>query len=164
MPTVTDLLECFGPLLEAVAQRDRDSDEITADRIEAGQKFLEDFATACATGARPAMEAVLERLRHFGGDGLVEERSGGEVRFPNPRLTLWMSLKGPITGEPRLDRHPYLQFEADVEKRKVQVDEGDMWRGAGGHSSGRAGEWDVVELTPDRVTRELLAVARRAAG
>lgn len=81
-PTVTDLLEGFGPLLEAVAQRDHDSDEITADRIEAGQKFLEDFATACATEVRPAMEAVLERLRQFGGDGLVEERSGGEVRFP----------------------------------------------------------------------------------
>jgi hypothetical protein len=162
--TPTDPLGDFGPLLAAVAQRDRDSEDLTADRIEAGQKFLDDFATACATEVRPAMDAVLERLRQSGGGGLVEVRSGGEARFRDPRLTLWISLKGEISGEPRLDRYPYLQFEADVEKRKVQVDEGDMWRGAGGHSSGRAGTWDVAELTRDRVIRELLAIARRAAG
>jgi hypothetical protein len=160
----TDPLEAFGPLLAAVAQKDRDSDELTADRLEAGQKFLEDFAAACATEVRPAMEAVLERLRQLGGGGLVEEHPGGEARFHNPRLALWMSLKGEIVGEPRLDRYPYLQLEADVEKRKVQVDEGDMWRGAGGHSSGRVGAWDVAELTGDRITKELLAVAGRAAG
>jgi hypothetical protein len=69
-----------------------------------------------------------------------------------------------MEGEPRPDRYPYLQLEADVERRKVQVDEGDMWRGAGGHSSGRAGAWDVAELTRDRITRELLAIVGRAAG
>jgi hypothetical protein len=147
-----------------VAQKDRDSDELTADRLEAGQKFLEDFAAACATEVRPAMDAVLERLRQLGGGGLVEEHPGGEARVHNPRLALWMSLKGEIVGEPRLDRYPYLQLEADVEKRKVQVDEGDMWRGAGGHSSGRVGAWDVAELTRDRITKELLAIAGRAAG
>jgi hypothetical protein len=132
--------------------------------LEAGQKFLDEFAKACATEVRPAMDAVLERLRQLGGDGLVEEHSGGEARFPNPRLTLWVSLKGEIVGEPRLDRFPYLQLEADVERRKVQVDEGDMWRGAGGHSSGRVGAWDVDELRRDRIIKELLAVALRAAG
>ena len=159
-----DPLEGFGPILAAVAQRDRDSEEITADRVEAGQKFLADFATACADEVRPAMDTVLERLRQLGGGGLVEEHAGGEARFRNPRLTLWVSLKGEVVGEPRLDRYPYLQFEADVDRRKVQVDEGDMWRGAGGHSSGRVGAWDLAELTRRRVTDELLAIARRAAG
>jgi hypothetical protein len=145
-----------------VAQKDRDSEVRNADRVEASDKFLEDFATACTTEVRPAMDAVLERLRQLGGGGLVEEHSGNEARFRNPCLTLWMSLKGDIIGEPRLDRLPYLQLEADVDRRKVQVDEGDMWRGSGGHGSGRVAAWDVNELTRDRVINELLAIARRA--
>jgi hypothetical protein len=150
--------------LEAVAQSDRDSTDLTADRLQTGQKFLDDFATACKTEVRPAMEAVLERLRQLGGGGSVEEHPGGEARFRSPRLALWMSLKGEIVGAPRLDRHPYLQLEADVEQRKVMVDEGDMWRGAGGHSSGRVGTWEVPDLTRERITGELLAIAQRAAG
>jgi len=74
-----------------------------------------------------------------------------------------MSLKGEVVGEPRLDRYPYLLLEADVEGRKVQVDEGDMWRGAGGNTSGRIGTWEISDLTRKRVTEELLAIARRAA-
>jgi hypothetical protein len=109
------------------------------------------------------MFAVLARLRELGGDGQIEEHPGGEARFRNPRLTLWMSLNGPIVGEPRLDRYPYLQLEADVERRQVQVDEGDMWRGVGGHSSGRVATWGTADLTKQRVTEELLAIARRAA-
>jgi hypothetical protein len=162
--TATDPLEGFGPVLAAVAQRDLDSEVRTADRVEAGQKFLDDFAAACTAEVRPAMTAVLDRLRQLGGGGLVEEHSGNEARFRNPCITLWMSLKGEITGEPRLDRHPYLQLEADVDRRKVQVDEGDMWRGSGGHSSGRVAAWEVGELTRERVINELLAVARRASG
>ena len=121
------------------------------------------FAIACETEVRPAMKAVLDRLRQLGGGGLVEEHAGGEPRFPQPRIVLWMSLKGELVGEPRPDRYPYLQLEADVERRQVQVDEGDMWRGAGGRTSGRARAWDLSELTRQRVTDELLVIARRAA-
>ena len=46
----------------------------------------------------------------------------------------------------------------------IQVVEGGMWKGAGGNSSGRVGKWEVSELTRDRVLRELLAIAQRAAG
>jgi len=162
-PSPTDPLAGFGPILAAVAQRDRDSAEVTADRLDAGKKFLDDFAAACEKEVRPAMDAVLERLRQLGGGGLVEEHPGGEARFRSPRLALWMSLKGEIVGEPRLDRYPYLLLEADVEGRKVQVDEGDMWRGAGGNTSGRVGVWELSDLTRQRVTEELLAIARRAA-
>jgi hypothetical protein len=158
-----DPLAALGPIVAAVAESDRRSSALTADRREAAQRFLEDFATACETEVKPAMAAVLERLCQLGGGGLIEQHPGGEARFRNPRLALWMSLKGDIVGEPHLDRYPYLQLEADVEALKVQVDEGDMWRGAGGNSTGRAGTWDIVDLTRRRVTEELLAVARRAA-
>ena len=157
-----DPLAALGPIVAAVAESDRRSSELTADRREAAEKFLEDFATACEAEVKPAMAAVLERLCQLGGGGLIEEHPGGEARFRNPRLALWMSLKGEIVGEPHLDRYPYLQLEADVEALKVQVDEGDMWRGAGGNSTGRAGTWDMVDLTRRRVTEELLAVAQRA--
>jgi hypothetical protein len=158
----SDPLAALGPIVAAVEESDRRSSELTADRREAGQKFLEDFATACETEVKPAMKAVLDRLSQLGGGGLIEEHPGGEARFRNPRLGLWMSLKGEIVGEPHLDRYPYLQLEADVEALKVQVDEGDMWRGAGGNSTGRAGTWDLADLTRRRVTEELLAVAQRA--
>ncbi len=163
LSTASDPLAGFGPILAAVAQRDRSAAEVSADRLDAGRKFLDDFATACETEVRPAMDAVLERLRQLGGDGLVEEHPGGEARFRSPRVALWMSLKGEIVGEPRLDRYPYLLLEADVEGRKVQVYEGDMWRGAGGNTSRRVGAWEVSDLTRQRVTEALLAIARRAA-
>jgi hypothetical protein len=162
-PTKTDPLAGFALIVAAVAQRDRDSAELTADRLDVGQRFSDDFASACEAHVKPAMQAVLERLQQLGGGGLIEEHPGGEARFPMPRLTLWMSLKGDM-GEPRLDRYPYLQLEADVQDRKVQVDEGDMWRGAGGNCSGRVGAWEVTDLTIERVTEELLAIARRSAG
>ncbi len=162
--TATDPLAELGPVLAAVAQRDRESAEAASVRAELGRKFLNDFAKACVQEIRPAMSAVLERLQQLGGDGVIEEHAGGEARFQKPRIALWMSLKDKIVGEPRLDRHPYLLFEADVESQKVQVDEGDMWRGAGGNFSGRVGVWEVTELTHDRVTKELLSIAHRAAG
>jgi hypothetical protein len=149
--------------LAAVARRDRESGEAATARAELRQKFLDDFSKACVQEVRPAMSAVLKRLQQLGGDGIIEEHPGGEARFPRPRITLWMSLKDKIVGEPRLDRHPYLLFDADVESQKVEVNEGDMWRGAGGNFSGSVGMWDVTELTHDRVTNELLSIARRAA-
>jgi hypothetical protein len=162
-PTATgaEMLAAFAPIVAAVAQRGRDSAELGAEKLEAGKKFLDEFATACATGVRPAMNAVLQQLRQLGGGGLLEEHPGGEARFTKPRIALWMSLEGEV-GVPRLDRYPYLLLEADVDRGKVQVDEGDMWRGAGGNSSGRVGAWDIVDLTEDHIVKELLAIAERA--
>jgi hypothetical protein len=37
-----------------------------------------------------------------------------------------------------------------------------MWRGAGGNRSGPTGTWKLSEITKDGVTKELLAIARRA--
>jgi hypothetical protein len=74
-----------------------------------------------------------------------------------------MSLEGGIVGEPRADREPYLQLEANVAGRDIEVSEGDMWHGAGGRRSGPVGHWRLFELTKDRVIQELLAIARRSA-
>lgn len=42
-----DPLSGFGPILAAVAQRDDNAAEVSADRFDARRKFLDDFATAC---------------------------------------------------------------------------------------------------------------------
>ncbi len=157
-----DPLAGFDEIVDLVAQKDRQlADSGSHERVEL-QEFLVAFQTACQTEVRPAMETVLDRLRRHGGGGLIEEHPGGEARYRHPCLILWMSLQGDIVGEPRPDREPYLQFEADGERRDVQVSEGDMWRGAGGKRSGRVGRWALSELTRDRITDELLAIARRA--
>jgi hypothetical protein len=108
------------------------------------------------------MAAVLERLCQLGGARLIEEHPGGEARFRNPRLALWMSLKGDIVGEPHLDRYPYLLLEADVEALKVQVDEGDMRRGAGSNSTGSSR--DLGDGRPYAPAGNRRAVGRRPTG
>ena len=132
----------FGPLAEIdaivarVALKNREAAESSARTVDEREEFISAFRTACQTELRPAMQAVLERLQSAGGGGVIEEHPGGEPRFPAPRLTLWMSLAGEITGTPRVDRCPYLEIEADVAKRRAQVSEGDMWRGGGGAAAG----------------------------
>ena len=163
-PVGTDPLAALGPILAAVAQWDRESAELANERAEVAQKFLDEFAMRCVNEVRPAMRAVLQRLQQLGGDGLIEEHPGGEARFQKPRIALWMSLKDQIPREPRLDRYPYLLLEADVSSRTVQVDEGNMWRGAGGNFSGRVGTWQLTELTHERIANELVAICSQAVG
>ena len=163
-PIGTDPLAALGPILTTVAQRDRESAELATERAELAQKFLDEFAKACVNEVRPAMRAVLQRLQQLGGDGRIEEHPGGEARFQKPRIALWMSLKDQIPGEPRLDRYPYLLLEADVSSRTIQVDEGNMWRGAGGNFSGRVGAWELTELTYERIAKELVAICSQAVG
>ena len=109
------------------------------------------------------MEAVLDRLRQYGGDGLIEEHPGGEARVSTPRLTLWMSLQGEISGAPRLDRHPYLQLDADVDNRMIRLTEGDNWQGGGAAHLGSTGTWKPADVTRALVIEELLAIVRRSA-
>jgi hypothetical protein len=124
--------------------------------------FAAEFTSVCEQQVRPAMEAILERLRRNGGGGRIEERPENAGQHHTHRLTLWMSFSGEITGAPRQDRHPYLQLDADLDKRSVLVSEGDMWQGQGGSRSGKFAEWQLVEITTDRVTEELLTIIRRA--
>jgi hypothetical protein len=131
--------------------------QLTAQRSQ----FSAQFATVCQQQVRPAMEAIIERLRRNGGGAVIEEHPA-DFRYQNHRLIMWMSLQGDIAGVPRQDRHPYLQLDADVAKRNVAVSEGDMWDGHGGNRSGKIGEWQLSEITTARVTDEILAILRRA--
>lgn len=157
-----DPLAEIGGVLAALRERDVQSAESAAHVLEGRQAFFEQFRKVCKGEVRPAMEAVLERLRENGGDGLIEEHPGGEPRVSTPRLTMWMSLQGPIEGTPRQDRNPYLQLDADVSSRLIRLAEGDSWRGGSGHS-GSAGTWKPAEVTRSLVIEELLAIVRRSA-
>jgi hypothetical protein len=137
-----------------------DRARLAADRSE----FSTDFESVCEAQVRPPMEAIIERLRRNGGGGLITERPEDRSRDYTHRLTLWMSLSGEIAGAPRQDRHPYLQLDADVDKRVVLVSAGDMWEGHGGNHTGRVGEWQLSEIDAALVTEEVLAILRRSIG
>ncbi len=168
MNTVTlrrdDPLAELDNIVAKVAERDRQRAAQNAEAHDEMRRFLAAFHAACDAEVRPAMEAVLERLREHGGGGVIEQHPGGEARFRHPSLILWISLEGEIVGAPRADLEPYLELEADVEHRAIQVSEGDMWRKAGGKRSGHIGSWQMSDLTREHVIDELLAIARRAAG
>ncbi len=125
--------------------------------------FLDAFTAKCENEIAPTMEAIVVRLRENGGGGLVDYQPHGGRANTAPRLTFWMSLEGEISGTPRQDRHPYLQFDADIETRKVRVSEGDMWEGRGSHHSGPLGFWELAALTPEKVIEEVIVALRRAA-
>jgi hypothetical protein len=158
-----DPLASFDTILAQIAEREVETDARSAHRIDANKKFLAAFAEACEREVRPAMEAVIARLRSGGGGGSIEQHPGGEARFLNASLIAWMSLEGEIVGEPRPDREPYLQIEADVDAHEVPVFEGDMWRGGGGGRSGRVATWQLSDLTNAGIIAELLEIARRSA-
>lgn len=138
-PVGGDPLAEIDTILAELTQRDRQSAEYSAHQLDVEQGFLVEFRKACQHEVRPAMEAVLQRLKRNGGGGVIEAHEGGEPRAPTPRLVLWMSLEGELAGEPRADRHPYLQLDAEVSKQQVEVSEGTMWHGARGRHSGRIG-------------------------
>ena len=152
--------------IDQIMRTRRDEDRESADRaahlLAERSEFSEEFVRVCEVQVRPAMEAVIERLRQNGGGGVIEERAEDLARNQAHRLTLWMSFKGEIVGTPRPDRNPYLQLDATVTKRVVTVSEGDMWQGHGGGRSGRTGEWQLSEITAALVTETILEIIRRA--
>ena len=152
--------------IDRLVQKRRDDEQRSADQMAQlatdRSEFSTEFETVFEEQVRPSMEAIIERLRCNGGDGLIVERPEDGLLKHNHLFTLWMSLEGEITGAPREDRLPYLQLEADVDKRLVTVSEGDMWEGHGGNRSGRVGEWKLSEITATLVTQEALAILRRS--
>jgi len=123
------------------------------------EKFLEDFGDITDSVIRPAMQAVVDQLGKDGGGGLIVERK--EDVNHRPRVTLWMSLEGTIDGEPRQDLNPYLQFDADVGRRRIDVWEGDMWKKEG--SSRATSPWELSEVSTESITKRILEILRRAA-
>ncbi len=45
----------------------------------------------------------------------------------------------------------------------MEVSEGDMWQGAGTHTSGRARSRQLSEITKEAVSQAIVAILRRAA-
>jgi hypothetical protein len=123
------------------------------------EKFIRDFEDISRTLIRPTMEAVIERLRRDGGDGTIDERRSDA--FHTPRVILWMSLEGEIATKPRQDRNPFLQLDADVAHRQVDVWEGDMWERQG--ISQATSPWKLDEISPASVTERIVGILQRAA-
>ncbi len=159
-----DPLAEIDQLMQNRLRQEQEAADRSAQKETDRSDFAAEFTSICEQRVRPAMEAILERLRRNGGGGVIEERPDDAGQHHTHRLTLWMSFRGEITGAPRQDRHPYLQLDADVDKRSVTVSEGDMWQGHGGNRSGKFAEWQLVEITAARVTQETLAIIRRALG
>lgn len=160
--TGKDPLAAIDQLMRTRREEDRESADRAAQMLADRSEFSDEFAVVCDREVRPAMEAVVERLRHNGGGGVIEERAADLARNQAHRLTLWMSFSGDIVGAPRPDRHPYLQLDATVGKRVVTVSEGDMWQGRGGGRSGKVAEWQLSEITQALVTGTILDIIRRA--
>lgn len=105
----------------------------------------------------PAFRDIAVRMNGHGGGGLVEERP--EEGRHGQRLTLWMSLDGPVAVPPRHDRNLYIQVDVDVLGRCVTVWEGDLWHKQG--ASRRTEPFTLEELTTESVTDRAVAVLRR---
>ena len=121
-------------------------------------RFAQAAACTVERVVGPTLREFAERLNAHGGGGLVEEclaqgRHG-------QRLTLWMSLEGPVAVPPRVDRNPYLRLDVDVSWRRVMVWEGDIWHKRG--ASRRTEPFTLEELTTQNVTERAVGVLRRA--
>lgn len=135
-----------------------------AQRVAAARsEFSAEFTRRFEDDVRPAMESIIERLRADGGGGVIVERPVDESRGFTHRFTLWMSLLGEIEGTPREDRHPYLRLDANVDKRCVEVREGDLWRNRPHGTSGKVAEWTLQEMDETHVDREAIGILRRSA-
>jgi hypothetical protein len=71
-----------------------------------------------------------------------------------------MSMEGEIAGSPRQDLNPFLQLDADLANRRIDVWEGDMVENQG--TSRATSPWDLSEVTPDSVMERIVDILRRA--
>jgi hypothetical protein len=131
--------------------------------VAASSAFSADFTRRFEDDVRPAMEAIIERLQADGGGGVILERAADESRHFTHRFTLWLSLLGEIKGIPREDRYPYLRLDADVDKRCVEVWEGDLWRNRRGGTSRKVAVWTLQEMDGPHAEREAIEILRRSA-
>ena len=123
------------------------------------KRFLDEFKELSEHVIKPAMDQIIQRLRKDGGGGLIWD--GGSTTMHRPRSVLWMSLEGDIIGAPRQDLNPYLQLDADVAHRRIDVWEGDMWQKQG--TSRSTAPWQLNEVSTKSVTERVVAILERAA-
>ncbi len=122
------------------------------------QHFLKEFQDITNSVIRPTMEMAIERLQKDGGGGLIEEHHLDMLH--KPRVVLWMSLQGGVAN-PRQDLNPFLQLDADLGKRRINVWEGDMVENQG--TSHATSPWFLSEVTPESIMDRIVGVLRRAA-
>ncbi len=144
-------------------ERERLRTEETERILAARSEFSAEFNRRFEEYVRPAMEAIIQRLQADGGGGVILERPADESRHFTQRFTLWMSLLGEIENTPREDRNPYLRLDADVDKRCVEVWEGDLWRNRRGGTSKKVAEWTLEDMDENHVVREAIEILRRSA-
>ena len=146
-------------ILDHWAGRERKWAEERLETKTARERFLQDFKEISQNTIKPAMEAVVQRLEKDGGGGIVWD---GESRTTHrPRLILWMSLEGEITGTPRQDRNPYLQLDANVIYRRIDVWEGDMWEKLG--TSRATSPWELSQISSESITERIMGILEQAA-
>ena len=155
--------EASGTVIDEIlghwADRERKWDEERLELKAERERFLLDFEEIARTTIKPAMEAVVQRLQKDGGGGTVWD--GESQTTGRPRLILWMSLEGEITGTPRQDRNPYLQLDANVIYRRIDLWEGDMWQKLG--TSRATSPWQLSEITSESITERIVGILERAA-
>ena len=149
---IDEILEDWSDRQRKLAQK---QEEIEAER----EKFLQDFKEISQNVIKPAMEAIVQRLQKDGGGGIIWD--GESDSMHRPRLILWLSLKGELTGTPRQDRNPYLQLDADVAHRRIDVWEGDMWEKQG--TSRTTSPWKLSEISSESITERIVGILERAA-
>jgi hypothetical protein len=147
-------------ILDHWAERERKWAEERLELEAERERFLHDFEELSQNTIKPAMEAVVHRLQKDGGGGIVWD--GESQTTGRPRLILWMSLEGEIEGTPRQDRNPYLQLDANVIYRRIDLWEGDMWQKLG--TSRATSPWQLSEITSESITERIVGILERAAG
>lgn len=155
---VSDPIPAIDEILGDRAARRRAAAEADRARERRRELFVSDFEDAVDDVIRPAMEAVIRRLRADGGGGAVI------VDPPNVRgrrrVVLWMSLDGPLVGEPRQDHNPFLQMDADPVHERVDLWEGDLVHREG--VSRATGSWTLDQITAESVESRAVGILRRA--
>ena len=99
-----------------------------------------------------------------GSDGRKASRTGGVAVGDRRDSHPGARAVGPAGGGLVLGSPPLLTRSPNSSRSWRRWPSVTTWRGAGGNFSGCVGVWEVTELTLDRVTKELLSIAHRAAG
>ena len=153
-----DSLSEIDQILDRWSHLRQESAEEQAHAEVEREHFLQEFRALTSSVIQPTMQMAIERLRKDGGGGLIEEH--GPDILHKPRITLWMSMEGEVAGSPRQDRNPFLQLDADLVHRRIDVWEGDMVENQG--TSRATSPWALSEVTPENVMEKIVDILRRA--
>ncbi len=151
-------LSAIDDLLAAYAREEEEEDARARAVLTDRRRFVHAAACAFERIVQPAFGSIADRLRGHGGDGLIQERPA--VGSHGQRLTLWMSIEGPIVILPRVDRNPYIQLDVNVSSQDVGVWEGDIWNKVG--ASRNAHPISLEDLTTENVIKRAVGVLHRA--